>query len=111
MLRLCVPPHPVALANHLKRDLLGRGGGDFPAGEVVSRGVLKGVPRDRQRVGYVRGCDGQRDRHPDVVCLPAMLGGDLGRSGGRVGRGKLEPARVVPQARRPPRRGTVSRTE
>jgi hypothetical protein len=45
---------------------------------------------------------------------PAVLGGDLGRSDGRVGRigqSTLEAAAdPVPQARQPPRRGTVSCT-
>jgi len=68
----------------------GRGSGDLPAGEVVSRAVAKGIPPDRQRAGHVRGRDGQRNRHPDVIRAPAVLGGDLGSGNGMVGQSRLD---------------------
>jgi hypothetical protein len=75
-----------------------RGGCHLPAGEVIWGGAADGVPRDGQRVGHIRGQDGERDGHADVIGTPAELGGDLGRGDdwtGRIGEGALE-VRAVP---------------
>ena len=92
---------------------LGGGGSHLPACEVIAGGAAEGVPRDGQRVGDVGGQDRERDGHPDVVGAPAELGRDLRRAiAGSAGaaRARSKSARTAPQARQPPRRGTVSRT-
>jgi hypothetical protein len=64
---------------------LGRGGGDVPSVEAIC-GAGEDVPRDGQRVGNVTRINRHRDRHAHVVGAPAVLGGDLSRRDGRVGR-------------------------
>ena len=96
----------------LRLDLR-RGSGYLPAGDVIPGGAAEGVPRDGQRIGHVRGNDGERDAHPDIVDAPTELGRDLRRGDRRIdgiGQARSKSARTAPQARHPPRRGTVSRT-
>ena len=47
---------------------------------------MEGVPRNGERIGNIRGDDGERDGHPDVVGPPAQLGRDLRRGNRRIGR-------------------------
>jgi hypothetical protein len=63
---------------------LGRGLSEVPAVGVVCGGAGEGVPRDGQSVSNVTGIGRHRDRHPHGVGTSAVLGGDLGRSDGRV---------------------------
>jgi hypothetical protein len=61
------------------------GSGHLPACDVIASGATEGVPRDGQRIGHVRGDDGDRDGHPDIVDAPAELGRDLRRGDRRIG--------------------------
>ena len=92
----------------------GRDGSHVPSGEVIASSLSEGPPGQVKRLGHVVGDDRGHDHHPDIIAAAAELPVDprarttsLPCSAGRCSKVPL----TAPQARQPPRRGTVRRTK